>query len=62
MLAGVAIRVSSPVLTGRSGQLSVLDAALAQAGRADPPAVLVGGEAGVGKSRLVSAFAERARP
>ena len=60
MLAGVAMRVSSPVLVGRAGQLSVLDAALARAS-GNPSAVLVGGEAGVGKSRLVSEFAERSR-
>src|SRR5215472_4990580 len=71
MLAGVEPRVSSPVLVGRSGQLSVLvgrsgqlsvlDAALAQAGRGSPSVVMIGGEAGVGKSRLVREFAERSR-
>jgi predicted ATPase len=61
MLAGVAMRVSSPVLVGRSGQLSVLDTALVEAGSGNPSAFLVGGEAGVGKSRLVSEFAERSR-
>jgi DNA-binding CsgD family transcriptional regulator/tetratricopeptide (TPR) repeat protein len=61
MLAGVAMRVSSPVLVGRSGQLSVLDTALAEAGSGNPSAFLVGGEAGVGKSRLVSEFARRSR-
>ncbi len=55
------MRVSSPVLVGRSGQLSVLDTALAEASGGHPSAVLVGGEAGVGKSRLVSEFAERSR-
>jgi DNA-binding CsgD family transcriptional regulator len=61
MLAGVAMRASSPVLVGRSGQLSMLDTALAEAGSGNPSAVLVGGEAGVGKSRLVSEFGERSR-
>ena len=61
MLAGVAMRASSSVLVGRSGQLSVLDTALAEAGHGNPSAVLVGGEAGVGKSRLVGDFAERSR-
>jgi DNA-binding CsgD family transcriptional regulator len=61
MLADVEPRVSSPVLVGRSGQLSVLDTALAEAGRGSPSAVMVGGEAGVGKSRLVREFAERSR-
>ncbi len=53
--------MSSPVLVGRSGQLSALDTALAEAVRGSPSAVMVGGEAGVGKSRLVSEFAERSR-
>ena len=53
--------MSSPVLIGRSDQLSALDAALAQAGRGRPSAVMVGGEAGVGKSRLVGEFAGRSR-
>ena len=61
MLADVEPRVSSPVLVGRSGQLSALDAALAEAGRGHSSAVLVGGEAGVGKSRLVREFAGRSR-
>jgi len=38
----------------------VLDAALAPAGRDGPSVVLIGGEAGVGKSRLVSEFSARA--
>jgi ATP/maltotriose-dependent transcriptional regulator MalT len=46
-------------LVGRAEQLAALDAALAEAGRGHPSAVLVGGEAGVGKTRLVSEFAER---
>jgi ATP/maltotriose-dependent transcriptional regulator MalT len=61
MLADVAMRVSSPVLVGRSGQLSVLDTALTEACAGQPSAVLVGGEAGVGKSRLVNEFADRSR-
>src|SRR6516225_7060140 len=54
-------RVSSPVLVGRSGELSALDTALAEAGRGSPLTVIVEGEAGVGKSRLVSEFGEPAR-
>ena len=46
---------------GRSGQLSSLDAALEQANRGQPSAIIVGGEAGVGKSRLVGEFAGRSR-
>jgi len=61
MLADVESRVSSKVLVGRSDQLSALDAALAETDRGLPQAVVVGGEAGVGKSRLVAEFADRAR-
>ncbi|HTT52340.1 MAG TPA: AAA family ATPase [Streptosporangiaceae bacterium] len=61
MLADVVMSVSSPVLVGRSGQLSTLRDALAEAGRGCPVTMLVGGEAGVGKSRLLTDFAARAR-
>jgi DNA-binding CsgD family transcriptional regulator len=55
------MRSVSPVLVGRAEQLAVLDAALAPARREGPSVVLVGGEAGVGKSRLVSEFTARTR-
>ena len=55
-------RVLSPSLIGRADQLSELEAALATAGSGEPCTVLIGGEAGVGKSRLVNEFAGRARP
>src|SRR5262249_26854401 len=61
MLADVESQVLSPVLVGRSDQLSALHAALAVSGRGHPSAVMVGGEAGVGKSRLVREFAGRSR-
>jgi predicted ATPase len=54
------MRSVSPVLVGRAEQLAVLDAALAPARREGPSVVLIGGEAGVGKSRLVSEFTTRA--
>jgi DNA-binding CsgD family transcriptional regulator len=57
----VASSVVSPSLVGRADQLSALDAALAASGQGQPSAVLIGGEAGVGKTRLVSEFTERAR-
>jgi DNA-binding CsgD family transcriptional regulator/tetratricopeptide (TPR) repeat protein len=57
----VVMSMSSPVLVGRSGQLSVLGNALAEAGHGHPATVLVGGEAGVGKSRLLAEFASRSR-
>jgi hypothetical protein len=56
----LAPRATSPVLVGRAEQLAVLDAALTPSRRGGPSVVLIGGEAGVGKSRLVSEFAARA--
>src|SRR5690349_7957330 len=43
----------SPVLVGRAAELGLLEDALASA----PGAVLVGGEAGLGKTRLIREFA-----
>jgi ATP/maltotriose-dependent transcriptional regulator MalT len=53
-------RASSPVLVGRDEQMAALDAAFAGVRQGGPSAVLLGGEAGVGKSRLVSDFSRRA--
>jgi DNA-binding CsgD family transcriptional regulator/tetratricopeptide (TPR) repeat protein len=52
--------MSSPILIGRTDELAVLDAALAIAESGSTTTVLVGGDAGVGKSRLVTEFAARA--
>ena len=55
-------RVTSPVMVGRDEELGRLLAALEVAGRgAAACALLVAGEAGVGKTRLVDEFTERAR-
>ncbi|XRQ05653.1 helix-turn-helix transcriptional regulator [Actinomadura welshii] len=48
-------RAMSPVLVGRSAELRTLDDALATA----PGAVLLGGDAGLGKTRLVREFTRR---
>lgn len=56
MLEGMSARMISPVLVGRAEQLAALDAALARARAGGPASVLIGGEAGIGKSRLVSEF------
>jgi len=61
MLADVPFPLSSPVLIGRSAELSALSAALVDARDGRTAVVIVGGEAGVGKSRLVHEFAERSR-
>ncbi|AZM51011.1 hypothetical protein DMB38_26960 [Streptomyces sp. WAC 06738] len=48
------------MLVGRADELRSLGAALERAGAGAPQALLVGGEAGVGKTRLVEEFAGRA--
>jgi predicted ATPase len=50
-------RISSPVLIGRAEYLAALDAALGRARAGGPAAVVIGGEAGIGKSRLIGEFA-----
>jgi len=54
-------RASSPVLVGRSEQMAALEGALDSVRQGGPAAVLLGGEAGVGKSRLISEFTTIAR-
>ncbi len=46
---------------GRAAELAALDAALLRAAGGSSAAVLVGGDAGIGKSRLVAEFERRAR-
>lgn len=48
-------------MVGREPELSLLEDALLSAMRADGGVVIVGGEAGLGKTRLVNALAGRAR-
>src|SRR4051794_12568943 len=55
----VAVLVS-PVLVGRRAELDAVMAAFDRARTGDPATVLVGGEAGVGKTRLVEEAADRA--
>ncbi len=49
----------SPLLVGRAAESRLLDDAARRAGEGDVAVVLVGGEAGVGKTRLVEEFATR---
>ncbi|WP_435208348.1 helix-turn-helix transcriptional regulator [Micromonospora sp. bgisy143] len=51
------VRAASSVLVGRHRELVTLHDALSRAGRGEPATVLVGGEAGVGKTRLLEDFA-----
>ena len=53
-------RISSPVFVGRRSELAALDAMLALARDGDGSVVLVEGEAGIGKSRLMARLESRA--
>src|SRR5581483_550537 len=61
MLENVSSRLISAAFIGRQAQLADLAAALATATDGEPATVLLGGEAGVGKSRLIAEFAGQAR-
>ena len=52
-------RVASPTLVGRVEELQILEVARRRAADGEPAVVLVGGEAGVGKTRLVAELAAR---
>jgi DNA-binding NarL/FixJ family response regulator len=54
-------RASSPVLIGRVDQMAALEGAFVSVRQGGPASVLLGGEAGVGKSRLVDEFSTTAR-
>ncbi|MFE1880671.1 helix-turn-helix transcriptional regulator [Streptomyces diastatochromogenes] len=60
MLGPVETRSVSPVFVGRTDELDTLKDALARAAAGEPQALLLGGEAGVGKTRLVEEFAAAA--
>ncbi|HKO29465.1 MAG TPA: AAA family ATPase, partial [Solirubrobacteraceae bacterium] len=53
--------IVSPVLVGRETELAAMDEALQRALAGEPVTLLVGGEAGVGKSRLIGELVTRAR-
>src|SRR5215471_966491 len=61
MMEFVSLGEGAPVFVGRAEELAALDAALDRVRQGQPSAVFIGGEAGVGKSRLLSEFAARAR-
>jgi DNA-binding CsgD family transcriptional regulator len=61
MLGNVQTMSLSPVFIGRHAELTRLTAALAAADAGESQAVLIGGEAGVGKTRLTEEFLAAAR-
>jgi predicted ATPase len=54
MIGGMGQRVSCPVLVGRDAEIARLRAALERTAAGEPATVLVAGEAGIGKTRLVT--------
>lgn len=61
MLIPMTVRGTSAVLVGREAELATLRTALKRADTTEPVTVLLGGEAGVGKTRLVDDFGRYAR-
>jgi DNA-binding CsgD family transcriptional regulator/tetratricopeptide (TPR) repeat protein len=60
MMESMGRRVSSPTLVGRAEELAELDQLVTLASSGEPGLILIGGDAGAGKSRLVAALGERA--
>ncbi|MEV6790583.1 AAA family ATPase [Streptomyces sp. NPDC051320] len=60
MLSPVEFTSVSPVFVGRAEELTMLGDALSRATAGEPQALLIGGEAGVGKTRLVEEFLDDA--
>src|SRR4051812_37572558 len=56
----ITTRVASPAFVGRGAELAQLEGALARAAAGEPAVALIGGESGVGKSRLVTELIARA--
>jgi predicted ATPase len=54
-------RGASPVLVGRAAELAAREAALETVRQGEPATVLIGGEAGMGKARLIGEFTAAAR-
>ena len=52
-------RVASPTFVGRTEELQALEAARRRAADGEPAVVLVGGEAGIGKTRLIAELTTR---
>src|SRR5882757_8919310 len=54
-------RGGSPVLVGRAAEMGTLQSAVEAVRLGEPAAVLIGGEAGMGKTRLIGEFTAAAR-
>src|SRR5919197_5210695 len=61
MISDVVRRASCPVLVGRAAEVARLRGALERAAAGEPAVVVVAGEAGVGKTRLVAELLGAAR-
>lgn len=61
MMEGMARRLTSPIFVGRSEELKTLLSTADSAESGHPALILIGGEAGVGKSRLVEEAVARLR-
>ena len=57
----MARRISSPILIGREAEVRAFEAAFQDASDGRPSILVLGGEAGVGKSRLLAEFAASTR-
>lgn len=55
------VRIASPTFVGRAAELAALDEALTDAAQGQTTTVLISGDAGVGKTRLLERWNERAR-
>src|SRR5437867_1974618 len=53
-------QIVSPIIIGRESELNALGQALHAAGRGEGHCILIAGEAGVGKSRLLNELRQRA--
>lgn len=60
MMLSVSERISSPILIGRSAELATIDGVLDATVSGGSTSVLISGEAGVGKTRLVMEISRRA--
>ena len=60
MIANVVQRVSSPVFIGREGEVDELGEVIGRASAGIPSTMLIGGEAGIGKTRLLGELCSRA--